>query len=237
MINIFPKKKTANNNNPRRQILNQNSSFLAKEAYKTLRTNLRYFLRGEACKKICITSPDAGEGKSITFMNLAISMAETEKRVLLVDADLRRPALARLLAEKASPGLANVLAGMNTLEESIHKDVYPNLDLLLSGDIPPNPSELLSSEKMQQVIDELSGQYDYILVDTPPVGVVSDTCIVASYLDGVLLLVRQNRSSKETVARAVASLQLTGAKTLGFVLNSVPLSTDRTYKGYKSYQP
>ena len=236
-MSIFSRKKTVVTPNPRRQILNQNSGFLAKEAYKTLRTNLRYFLRGEGCKKICITSANAGEGKSITFMNLAISMAETEKRVLLIDADLRRPALARLLAEKASPGLANVLAGMNTLEESVHKNVYPNLDILFSGDIPPNPSELLSSEKMHQIIEELSEQYDFILVDTPPVNVVSDTCIVASYLDGVLLLVRQNRSTKDSVSRAVSSLQLTGARTLGFVLNGVPLAADKTYQGYRPYQP
>lgn len=236
-MSIFSRKKTAVTPNPRRQILNQNSGFLAKEAYKTLRTNLRYFLRGEGCKKICITSANAGEGKSITFINLAISMAETEKRVLLIDADLRRPALARLLAEKASPGLANVLAGMNGLEESIHENVYPNLDIIFSGDIPPNPSELLSSEKMQQIIDELSERYDFILVDTPPVNVVSDTCIVASYLDGVLLLVRQNRSTKDSVSRAVSNLQLTGARTLGFVLNGVPMAPDKTYQGYRSYQP
>ena len=235
-MNLFSKKKTAGTPNPRRQILNQNSSFVAKEAYKTLRTNLRYFLRGEGCKKICITSANAGEGKSITFINLAISMAETEKRVLLIDADLRRPAMARLLGEKASPGLANVLAGMNTLEESIHTQVYPNLDILFSGDIPPNPSELLSSEKMREVVEELSARYDYIFVDTPPVCVVSDTCIVASYLDGVLLLVRQDRSKKDQVNRAVASLQLTGAKTLGFVMNGIPVSSDKNYQGYNGYE-
>ena len=234
-MKLFNRKKQATNLNPRRQILSRNSSFVAKEAYKTLRTNLRFFIQSKGCKKISITSANAGEGKSITLMNLAISMAETEQRVLLIDADMRRPALARLLAEKASPGLANVLAGMNTLEESIHTDVYPNLDILFSGDIPPNPSELLSSEKMQQMLERLSSQYDYIMLDTPPVNIVSDTCIVASYLDGVLLLVRQDRSRKDAVKRAVESLQLTGAKTLGFVLNGIPMSSDREYQGYKSY--
>lgn len=235
-MNLFNRKKPAAALNPRRQILTRNSSFVAKEAYKTLRTNLRFFIQSKGCKKICITSANAGEGKSITLMNLAISMAETEQRVLLIDADMRRPALARLLAEKASPGLANVLAGMNTLEEAIHTEVYPNLDILFSGDIPPNPSELLSSERMQQMIEKLSAQYDYILLDTPPVNVVSDTCIVASYLDGVLLLVRQDRSRKDAVTRAVSSLRLTGAKTLGFVLNGIPLASNRDYQGYKGYE-
>ena len=217
--------------NTRRQILSKNSSFSVQEAYKTLRTNVRFFLQDKGCKRISITSAVAGEGKSITLLNLAISVAEDGHKVLLIDADLRRPALARLLVEKADPGLSNVLAGFATAEEAIRKEMYPNLDVLFSGDIPPNPSELLGSDKMRELIEDLSKQYDYILVDTPPVNVVSDASIVTNLLDGVLLLVRQGSSRKDAVKRAVANLELTGIKPIGFVLNGVDLSRGKSY-GY-----
>ena len=152
--------------------------------------------------------------------------------MLLIDADLRRPAVARLLVEKATPGLSNVLADLNTEEEAIHKDAYPNLDILFSGDVPPNPSELLSSERMQLFVENMSKFYDYILIDTPPVNVVSDSCVVANLVDGVLLLVRQGRTRKDSVKQAVAQLQLTGANILGFVLNGV----DTGLSMYYSYE-
>lgn len=219
--------------NTRRQILNKNSSFSVQEAYKTLRTNVRFFLRGEGCKRICITSGAAGEGKSITLLNLAISIAEGGQKVLLIDADLRRPALARLMVEKATPGLSNILAGLVDVQEAVRKEMYPNLDIIFSGDVPPNPSELLGSERMGRLIDDMAKEYDYILVDTPPVNVVSDACIVANLLDGVLMLVRQGRSRKDAVKRAVANLRLTGAKPLGFVLNGVVLEDKKSYGYYE----
>lgn len=218
--------------NSRRQILSRNSAFAAQEAYKSLRTNVRFALRGEGCKKICITSGAAGEGKSITFLNFAISVGEAGQKVLLIDADLRRPALARLLVEKATPGLSNVLAGLVDVEEAIHKEVYQNLDIIFSGDVPPNPSELLGSERLQEMVQKLSSRYDYILIDTPPVNVVSDACIVANVLDGVLLLVRQDSSKKDEVKRAVSRLQLTGAKLLGFILNDATLDKQKSYSYY-----
>jgi len=222
--------------NLRRSILNKNSSFYIQEAYKTLRTNVRFFLRDKKCKKFCITSSNSGEGKSITMLNLAISFAEAGQKVLLIDADMRRPSVARLLVEKAAPGLSNVLAEMCTEEEAIRKDVFPNLDIIFSGDIPPNPSELLSSPKMVELLDKLSEDYDYILVDAPPVNVVSDVCVVAEHLDGVLYLVRQNKAEKDEVRRGVEQLKYTGVKLMGFVLNGVTVDRARyseyKYKGY-----
>ena len=233
---LFKKKSNAQDQNgfmnTRRQILNKNSSFAVQEAYKTLRTNVRFFLRGEGCRKLCITSSAAGEGKSITLVNLAISIAEAGDKVLLIDADLRRPALSRLLVEKATPGLSGILAEMEDWDEAIRKDIYPNLDILFSGETPPNPSELLGSEKMEELIETMAQRYDYILVDTPPVNVVSDACIVANLLDGVLMLVRKDRSRKDDIKRAVDSLRLTGAKPLGFVLNGVTLESGKTYGYY-----
>lgn len=203
----------------RRYILNKNSNFFVQEAYKTLRTNVRFFLSGEGCRKFCVTSSNAGEGKSITILNLAISFAQTGQKVLLIDADLRRPTLARLLVENAAPGLSNILAGLCTEEEAIRSGIYPNLDIIFSGEIPPNPSELLGGERMQKMIRRLEEVYDYILIDTPPVGIVSDTCIVGNMVDGVLFVVRQNQAEKEPVARSVRQLEMSGVKLMGFVLN------------------
>lgn len=217
----------------RRQILNKNSSFPIQEAYKSLRTNIRFAIRGDGCKKICITSATAGEGKSITLLNLAISIAESGQKVLLIDADMRRPAIARLLVEKPAPGLSNILAGLTMAEEAVRKDIYPNLDIIFSGDVPPNPSEILSTTEMAVLIEKMSNVYDYVLVDTPPVGVVSDACLVANLLDGVLLLVRQGRTKKEQVKRAVKNLQLTGARILGYVLNGTIEEQKDSYGYYQ----
>lgn len=214
----------------RRQILNKNTNFAIQEAYKRLRTNIRFCIRDQKCKKFCLTSGQAGEGKSITLLNLAISIAQTGKKVLLIDADLRRPAMARLLVEKASPGLSEVLAGEVEAVDAIHPGVYPNLDILFSGEIPPNPSEILSSERMVELIETGAEKYDYILVDTPPVNVVTDACVVANLLDGVLLLAWQNRSKKDAVRQALNNLQLTGANVLGYILNGVE-SEESTYYG------
>lgn len=216
----------------RKMILNESSPFVLQEAYKTLRTNLLFSLRGNGCKRFCITSSMPGEGKSITILNLAISIAQTGKRVLLMDADLRRPALARLLAENATPGLSNVLAGQLSAAEATRMQLYNNLDVMFSGDIPPNPSELLSSEQMMALLEELSRKYDFILVDTPPVNMVSDCCIVANMLDGVVLLARHGKARKDGVRQAVNQLQLTNTKLLGCVFNGVAATTKKYYQYY-----
>lgn len=220
----------------RRMILNDDSPFALQEAYKTLRTNLLFALRGDGCKRFCITSSMPGEGKSITILNLAISIAQTGKKVLLIDADLRRPAQARLLEENIAPGLSNVLAGQVRAEDAIKVETYPNLDVMFSGDVPPNPSELLSSEQMRQLIKEMSEQYDFILVDAPPVNLVSDSCIIASVLDGVVMLARQGSARKDGVKQAIYQLQLTETKILGYVFNGVIMDSKSYYRygyGYK----
>lgn len=234
---IFKKKKADQGDKGgymsiRRQILNKNSSFMAQEAYKSLRASVRFALRGSGCKRISMTSAMANEGKSITILNLAISVAMDGQRVLLIDADMRRPSQARMLVEKATPGLSNVLAGMVGPEEAIRPEIYPNLDILFSGDVPPNPSELLGSEKMRELIEEMSRKYDYILVDTPPVNLVSDAAIVTNLLDGVLLLVRQGQSRRDELKRAISNLELTGITPMGIVLNGVEQRDSKNYGYY-----
>lgn len=233
-MNWFRKKKNIDSEqsftNQRRLLLGPNTSFYIQEAYNTLRTNIRFAIPGNGCKRLCLTSGLASEGKSTTVLNLAISLAETGGHVLLIDGDMRRPSLARLLIEKPSPGLSSVLAGFADLNESIRKNVRPNLDILFSGEIPPNPLELLGSPRMQQIIESMSLRYDYILIDTPPVSIVSDACELANLTDGVLFLVRQNQTDKDAVIRGVRQLELSNAKLLGFVLNGI---LEENRKGYK----
>ena len=236
---MFQFKKNKNSQEPngafmakRRQILNKNSNFMVREAYKSLRTNIRFLLHKEGCKKLCVVSGTAGEGKSITTLNLAISLAESGQRVLLIDADMRLPTQSRLLVEKMSPGLSNILAGLCTPEEAIRREIYPNLDVIFSGDVPPNPSELLGDPVTGELLQKMSDRYDYILVDTPPVGIVTDACVLANYLDGVLLLVRQGHAKKEEVRQSVRRLQMAGARVLGYVLNAVPTEIGNAYSYY-----
>lgn len=246
-MSIFKKEQDPSQSyvNQRRLIVNSHTSFHIQEAYRTLQTNLRFSLPGEDTKVICLTSGNSSEGKSTTVLNLAISLAESGKSVLLIDGDMRRPSLSRLLIEKASPGLSNLLAGLCTVEQSIRRNIRPRLDVIFSGEIPPNPLELLGSPRMAQLIEELKGRYDYILLDTPPVGIVSDACEVASHTHGVLFLVHQNETEKDTVLRGIRQLELANAKLLGFVLNGVTPEGGKRYKykykyNYKykyGYQP
>ena len=214
----------------RRMLLGPNSSFYVQEAYNTLRTNIRFAIPGDGCKRLCLTSGLASEGKSTTILNMAISFAETGSKVLLIDGDMRRPSQAKLLIEKASPGLSNVLAGLCDAEVAIRRNVKPNMDVLFAGEIPPNPLELLGNARMKELMNTMSKRYDVILVDTPPVSVVSDACEVANVTDGVLFLVRQNKTEKEAVSRGIKQLELSNARLLGFVMNGV---LDEGVKGYK----
>ena len=239
-MSIFKKEQDLSQSyvNQRRLLLNSHTPFHIQEAYRTLQINLRFSLPGDDTKVICLTSGHSSEGKSTTVLNLAISFAESGKKVLLIDGDMRRPSLGRLLIEKSSPGLSNLLAGLCTMEQAIRRHIRPNLDVIFSGEIPPNPLELLGSPRFAQLIEGLKGRYDYILIDTPPVGIVSDACEVASHTHGVLFLVHQNETEKDTVIRGIRQLELANAKLLGFVLNGVAPEGGKRYKyrykyGYK----
>lgn len=232
MMKIFKRKKQTTTTAAQQQkmILDESSPFILQEAYKTMRTNLLFALRGNGCKRFCITSGVPGEGKSITILNLAISIAQTGKKVLLIDADLRRPALARLLGEDPIPGVSNVLVGQANVENAIRESIRTNLDVLFAGDVPPNPSELLGSEQMQELIETMSREYDYVLVDAPPVNLVSDCCIVASLLDGIVLLARSGVARKDGVKQAINQLRMTNTKILGCVLNGVEVAAKKYYR-------
>lgn len=217
-------------------VLSEDSSFMVKEAYKSLRTNVMFSLTDDGCKTIAVSSALASEGKSINCLNLAISFAETGAKVLLVDCDLRRPNIARLLKENASPGVSNVLVHRNSLSEVIRHTPYKNLDVILTGDLAPNPVELIGSKTMEKVLAELARVYDYIFLDTPPINLVTDTSILSKLVSGIILIVRQNETEKGALLYAVNQLKFVGAKILGFVLNDVSADSGQSAYKYKEYE-
>jgi len=203
----------------RAKVLNDKSSFHVKEAYKALRTNIVFTIPHDGAKRIIVTSALAGEGKSTNCLNLAISFAQTGSKVLIVDCDLRKPNIANLLNIPSTPGLSNVLANLSTIDSTIVHSDYANLDVIPSGDMPPNPAELLGSAAMKDVLDKLSEIYEYIFLDTSPINIVTDAAVMSKMVDGILLVVRQGRTDRENVAEAIKKLSFVDANILGFVLN------------------
>lgn len=209
-------------------------SFAAAEAYKLLRTNIEFSLPDEKnCRIIGITSGMRGEGKTTTAINLSYSLAQSGKRVLLLEADLRLPTIGKRLGLARTPGLSNLLAGLCTGTEVLQKSVLlPNFYVITAGDIPPNPSELLGSAQMAVSIKALSSNFDFIILDLPPVNVVSDALVASRLIHGMIVVVRQGSSSKQSVAEAMRHLKFLETKVLGFVMTG----TDDRYKRYKKYR-
>lgn len=218
----------------RKYLLTSKSSFFSREAYNMLRTNLSFALAeaGE-CKMVMITSALQGEGKSITASNLAITLSEAGHSVLLIDCDLRRPKLGRLLSLKSQAGLSDILIQPGLLSENV-LEYRKGVHVILAGSIPPNPSELLNSARMEALLKRLRSSYDYIILDTPPIGVVTDAAVLASQTDGVLVVVRTGQSERGPVTQAVEQLEYGNARILGFVMTCVPLE-DTNY-GYSKYR-
>ncbi len=216
----------------RDKILNPESSFYIREAYKTLRTNITFSMPHDGCKKFLVTSSLAAEGKSTNSINIAITFAETGAKVCAVDCDLRRPNIHRLFDENAAPGMSNYLVGMSGINDIVRHSKYPNLDYICAGDIPPNPAELLGSEKFIQLISELEKEYEYIIIDTCPVNIVTDTAILVKVVPEVIMVALQNSTEKDALRDAVNQLEFAGAKIIGFILNGV----EYTYKGGYKYR-
>ncbi len=216
-------------------ILDENTDFLVREAYNATRTNIIYSIGSErGCKKIMITSASPHEGKTTTSLNVAIAFAQTEARVLIIDADLRKPRINRYLGLTRENGLSDLLCGLIDTEQAIkHSDKY-KMDCITSGHIPPNPTELLTSSEMGNLLEKLSEKYDYIFIDTPPVTVVTEAAAMARYVSGVVFVVRQNSTISESLNRARTSIQMANAKILGYILNDVSTAS-YSYGGYGRY--
>ncbi|WP_130805898.1 CpsD/CapB family tyrosine-protein kinase [Senegalia massiliensis] len=204
------------------------------EAYRTLRTNIQFSNFDKKLKSIVVTSAGPGEGKSTTAVNLAVSMAQDNKAVLLIDCDFRKPQMHKYFAASNRVGVTNIIAeGMEQDLASTHIKDF-KLDVLPSGPIPPNPSELLGSNRMKEFIESMENIYDMVIIDAPPVGVVTDASIISTYVGGVILVCGSGQAHIEASKHAKELITKVGGNILGVVLNKIPMNEGR-YAAY-SYQ-
>ncbi|MGW8266731.1 MAG: polysaccharide biosynthesis tyrosine autokinase, partial [Longimicrobiales bacterium] len=213
----------------------------AAEAYRNLRMNLMFMSTADdPIRSVLFTSPGPSEGKSTTALNFSVMLAQQGHRVLLLDADLRRPALHKALDILREPGLTNLLVGNAELREVIRPNVLPNLDFLPSGPFPPNPSELLNSKAMERLLEALKGKYGHIILDSPPILAVTDSSVLGVLSDGVVVVLRSGETEQKAAERSVDQLRRIGVRIFGAVLNEVASSTpEESYylQYYYSYRP
>jgi capsular exopolysaccharide synthesis family protein len=202
------------------------------EAYRTLRTNIDFSSVDQKLQVIAMTSASPGEGKSTTVVNLAVTYAQSDKRVLIIDADLRKPTVHQNFAISNRWGLTSLLASQASIDEVVKETHIENLYALTSGPIPPNPSELLASQKMTQLLADMRDKFDVIIVDTPPTLAVTDAQIVATKCDGVVLVIDSGRVKREMALKAKANLEHVKARILGVVLNNIDRKNAESYYYY-----
>lgn len=222
-----------------KKTLHKNLTFTAIEQYKLLRTNLSFTLpENIKCPIIGVTSSMRGEGKSTTAINLAYVLAESGKKVLLIDGDLRIPSIAKKMGIKSSPGLTDLLMGFESQQMSTFKtEVLDNWYVIPSGDLPPNPSELLGSRRMESIFNVMSEKFDFIIVDLPPVNIVSDALAISSLITGMIIVIREDYTEKKELEACFRLLKLSNVNVLGTVLNESENSggTGGKYKKYSKY--
>lgn len=206
--------------------------FPCSEAYRSIRTNLMFALAPREHKIVAVTSPNAADGKSLTAANIAMAMAMMNKKVLFIDADLRKPVQHQRLKLENKVGLSEVLGHMTTWQVARHLAPLPNMDVLTAGTCPPNPSELLASPAMKKLLEEAEQQYDYIIIDTPPVNVVSDALGLSDCIGGILMVARYYVTTTKELETALQAISVTGATVLGLVLTEVDFKQGGYYKKY-----
>lgn len=207
----------------------------ASEAYRTLRTNIQFTKLDRPLQSLLVTSATPGEGKTTTVANLAITMAQMGTKVLLVDTDLRKPMLHQIFGVERDVGLTNALVGERDLSSVIKPTDIEGLSLISCGPIPPNPSELLGSEKMGQLIEQARQEFNFILFDSPPTVAVTDAAVLATLTDGAILVVQSAKVSREAVNRAKSVLEGVGARVLGAVLNDFDIESQYGYYSHYYY--
>ena len=201
------------------------------EAYRTLRTNLLYKFVDSPPKVIAITSPGRREGKTITCANLGVVLAQADNNTLIVDCDLRAPDVHKAFGLRNPYGIVDILSGEQDLQEACHVPV-PGLKVLSTGPIPPYPAELLSSRRFVEFVDQVRTQFEYVLVDTPPMQAVSDPLIIAPKSDGVLLVLDAQKTRKGAVRKHVRDVESIGSRVLGIVMNNTRVPKDN-YRNYE----
>lgn len=228
-------KKNVNYVDKTKNVINGDSKFAIVEGYKIARTNLVFSLAATESKVVVVTSWSKGEGKSTATANLAISFSKMGKKVLLVDCDLRRPNLHNLLRLQNVAGLSEVLGKFKTFDEVVNRDVLPCMDILTSGSIPPNPSELLASPQFEVLIHDIEARYDYIIVDTPPIGIVTDSLILKDYISGYVIVVREKVTTHGDIEKTIQNITLADSKVLGFLKVGCSISEKKYAKGKYGY--
>ena len=204
------------------------------EQYRAIRTNIEYSNVDQNTKTILVTSSDKNEGKTTTVSNLAVSFANLNKKVLLIDCDLRNASIHKMFKINNIYGLTDILAKDRAVDKCIQKTELENLYVLTAGAIPPNPAEILSSEKMKNLIEDLKNIYDYIFIDTPPIGLVTDAGALSSFIDGVVLVVKSESVEKKYLEETKKKLDAVDARILGAILNSYK-SEQKDYNYYSYY--
>lgn len=219
-------------------VINENSHFAVTEAYKSVRTSILFANTDEGCNIIAFTSSAPGEGKTMTCINVAISLAESGKKVLLIDSDMRKPQVAPTLKLNSMPGLSELLSGVEDMSENSRfcrqKTDYEGLDVIAAGAIPPNPAELIACPRTEKLFAELSKDYDYIIIDTPPCLVVTDALLYKKYVMGYVAVVRANISRTDATGKLLERFEQIGARVIGFILND-RVQSRGSYKRYSEY--
>ncbi|MBQ3300326.1 MAG: CpsD/CapB family tyrosine-protein kinase [Ruminococcus sp.] len=228
-------KKTEKNYNSA-DAISEKSKFAIVESYKSARSNIMFSLSAEDQKVFAVTSYAKGEGKSTVSANLAISFSKMERRVLLVDCDLRRPNLHNIFKVENTVGLSNVIGKMADFEDAVKHNVIPNLDIMPSGTIPPNPSELLCSPGFEKLVKGLIDEYDYIIFDTPPIGVVADALLLKDRVAGYVVVLRERSTTHGDIQKMLESIKLADTKILGFIKVGCTQNKKRAGRGYYYYQ-
>lgn len=212
-------------------IVEKKPNSIAAEAYRTLRTNIQYSSFDKEIKTMVVTSSEPGEGKSTTAGNMALSFSQSEKSVILIDCDLRKPSLHRKFKISNLVGLSDVLIGKEKMNDAVN-EYSENLHILTSGKLPPNPSEMLGSKSMGRLLEELKSKYDIIILDSAPLQAVTDAQILSTKVDGTILVVRAEKTKRDSVQQAKALLDKVGANILGTVLNGVENTRKKYYYYY-----
>jgi capsular exopolysaccharide synthesis family protein len=216
--------------------------FQVRESYKTARTNIAYSIIKNGCKKVAFTSSSKGEGKTVTAMNVATALAQqVDTKVLVVECDLRRPHVHSALKIAPTPGITNYLNNECEINDIVQSTKIDNMKAIAYGAVPPNPSELMASESMKNFIEKAEDDYDYIIFDTPPVGVVVDAIPIINDCDGVVIVVRDGVTTYPELNKTIDILNRAEGKILGVILNRVKLVNTKKYKkggysyGYGNY--
>ena len=223
------------------RLIDDKTPFHVKEAYRLLRANIQFLSPHDGCKVICVSSSIAHEGKSSVSFNLSSLLSGENTKVLLLDADLRASYLQENLGLKGKQGLSDILAGKTGWKDYSSlirkKEGYPYLDIIVSGKYPPNPSELLASDRMAELLEECKEHYDYIIIDGTPLCVVSDALVLSPHIDGFILVAMAETSSKRMIKNAVSMIRKINGKVLGFVLTKKRVSgrEKNLYGGYNTY--